>query len=465
MRFSRLLVRAFILVVAGSSFVSAGSAATSLPVGPITFGANSDYDANFKESPQFSGISRNINGYLEASGAPTATAAFDMSATGGMNGQGGTGGSDANNDLSDCTMSADVASSVAGGIGAGFLFRLNSAEGGGYLATVHTLGTTSVAFDISEGASLTSAGNHIFSVTVPLNGLVTAANAFYNFKVSLSGGFFFFEFGSGAATATFTDPTVTATTGQAGILLDVFSPSAATRLDNFEILPAIATIDFESLAQTGVEFRHVGYIYIEKGFVFTDSRGVNGLGSFQSGSPYYAGSTMLFNNSESDTSMSRQDGGRFDFIGIDLAKLQYSESGPITFSGYRGSDLVVSEIFNFDGNAGVQRFIPHADFSRLTEVRWPQQHPLHQFDNVMVRPRGGAGPGPQVRIVNGESVWRLDFSGLVPGKTYTVQKSVDLAAWEDRYSFTTYSPTSNFADPIDPNAGNVSGFYRLRTEE
>ena len=296
---------------------------------------------------------------------------------------------------------------------------------------------------------------------MPLTGLTVAADTFYNFKVSLSGGVFLFNFGSGAATATFTDTSVSATTGQVGIILDTVSPAAATRLDNFEILPGVVTIDFESLAQSGTGFRQDNYIYTEKGFVFTDSRGLNGLGNFQTGSPYYRGSTMLFNNSASDTSLSRQDGGQFDFVGIDLAKLQDPpQSGPITFSGYRGSDLVVSETFNFDGNAGVQRFIPHADFTKLTEVRWPQQSPLHQFDNVQVRQRGGAGPGPQMRITNNQSTWRLDFSYLVPGTTYTVRNSDTLGGWQSGYSFTTYSPTSIYGAPMF--SGVSKQFYQLQ---
>jgi hypothetical protein len=172
---------------------------------------------------------------------------------------------------------------------------------------------------------------------------------------------------------------------------------------------------------------------------------------------------MLFNNSSSDTSLSRQDGGLFDFLGIDLAKLQNPESGPITFSGYRGSDLVVSETFNFNGNNGVQRFIPHNDFTKLAEVRWPQQSPLHQFDNVQVRPRFGPGNGPQVRVSTNGSGARLDFSGLMPGRTYTVQRSDALSRWDDHYSFVTYSPTAVYIDPVPP--GQQKWFYKLEWVE
>ncbi len=245
-RLLTLMLKQSSLLAAGLLLVS-NCSATTLPVGPITFSSNADYDANFKES-SFNGILRSTSGYLEVSGVPTATAAFDTSATGGVNGSGGTGGSDANNDLTDFTISADVASSVAGGIGAGFLLRLNNSEAGGYLAAVHTQGTTSVTFDIGEGASLTSAGANIFSRTISLSGLTVAANTFYHYKVTISGGAFSFDFGSGAATATFTDSTLTATVGQAGILMDTLSPSSATRMDNFSIVPEPQTNTFVFVA-------------------------------------------------------------------------------------------------------------------------------------------------------------------------------------------------------------------------
>ena len=453
------LARVLISAV-GACLLSTNARATSIPVGPISFSSNADYDSNFKEAPSYNGIVRNASGYLQLLGSPDGLAIFDTSATGGINGQGGSGGADANSDLTDMTISADVASSVAGGIGAGFFFRLNSAEAGGYLASVHTFGTGSVVFDVYEGASLANPGVRVFSVMVPLTGLTIAADTFYNFKVSLSGGFFLLNFASGAATATFTDTTVSTTVGQVGIVLDTISPTAATRLTNFEILPAVVTIDFETLAQVGIGFRSDSYIYDEKGFVFTDSRGINGLANYQAGNPYYLGSTMLFNNTEGDTSLSRQDGGTFDFVGIDLGKLKNPESGPITFSGYRGSDLVVTETFNFDGNVGVQRFVPHNDFSCLTEIRWPQQFPHHQFDNVLVRPRSGPGPGPQARMSNNVSSWQIDFSYLIPGTSYVVQNSSNLSDWQDGYSFTTYSPTSTYGAPAFP--GVAKSFYRLR---
>ena len=112
--------------------------------------------------PPGDGISRSSNGYLELPAVQIGLAVYDTSATGGANGSGGTGGLDANNDLSNFTISADVASSVAGGIGAGFLLRLNSSEANGYAVGVHATGTNSVKFDIGEGVSRQNTGDKHF---------------------------------------------------------------------------------------------------------------------------------------------------------------------------------------------------------------------------------------------------------------------------------------------------------------
>ncbi|HEY0369160.1 MAG TPA: hypothetical protein VGC85_06160 [Chthoniobacterales bacterium] len=230
-------------------------------------------------------------------------------------------------------------------------------------------------------------------------------------------------------------------------------------IDYIAVVSPPTTIDFQSLQQSGSGFSNVGCVYAEKGFVFTDSRCINGLGSFQTSSPSYAGSTMLFNNTSSDTSLSREDGGEFDFVGIDLAKLQYPQSGPITFSGYRGSDVVVTETFDFNGSAGVQHFAPKSAFSKLTELRWPQQYPQHQFDNVQVRQNGAAGSGPQIRIGAHDSSSRLDLSRLRPGSGYVLQESADLAAWQDAYDFTAWSPTATIGRAIMPDQKRA--FYRV----
>jgi len=215
-----------------------GHAATVLPVGPLTFSTNADYDSNFKESASNTGNTRNIGGFVQLQGFQFGPAVYDTSATGGLNGSGGTGGSDANNDLSNFTISADVATTEVGSFGAGFLLRLNASESNGYFASFSAVGAQTVQFRLGETAGLVAGeGSSIYSQNVNLTGLTLAVNQFYPFKVTAVGGTFGFDFGSGAATASFTDTTVSATTGQVGFSLTTAGPSAATRLDNFAIVP------------------------------------------------------------------------------------------------------------------------------------------------------------------------------------------------------------------------------------
>jgi len=214
------------------------NAATVLPLAPFTFSNNASYDANFKEPSSNNGVIRNAAGYLQLQGTQFGIAIFDTSATGGVAGLGGTSGHDDNNDLSNFTISASLASSESGGIGGGFLLRLDSGEENGYFASVLTLGTDAVKFDLAAGAGAVSGpGFNIFSITLPLNNLTIATNTFYPFKVEVNDGTFSFDFGSGAATASFTDPFPSATVGQVGFVLTTISPTAATRLDNFTITP------------------------------------------------------------------------------------------------------------------------------------------------------------------------------------------------------------------------------------
>ena len=246
------MLKSLLLAFTLPAYLSA-SGATTLPIGPITFSTNASYDANFKESVFDVGNTRNAAGYIQLQGFQYGPAIFDTSATGGSNGFGGTGGSDANNDLANFTISGDLASSEVGQFGGGFLLRLNSAEGGGYFASVLSASETSVVFDLFEGAGLNEGfGTKIFSATVPMTGLAFAINTFYAFKVTALNSTFSFDFGAGAATASFTDSTPSATIGQVGFVITTASPSAATRLDNFAIVPEPGTATSLVLAGTAL---------------------------------------------------------------------------------------------------------------------------------------------------------------------------------------------------------------------
>lgn len=229
------------------------SSATTLPIGPITFGSNAEYDQNFKEPPsafpaplRVEAIRRQSNGSLALNGSFMSSAVFDTSTTGGTGGFGGTGGSDTNNDLGNFIIAADFATTSAN-FGGGFLLRLNSAEAGGYAVTFDTNSTSAMTFTVFENSesALPIFGDQIFMETVSLPGNILP-NSLYTFQVLVNGGTFEFNFANGAAKAIFTDPTVTATVGQAGIVLLNPGQTTAVGLDNFRLgalLPGDANND------------------------------------------------------------------------------------------------------------------------------------------------------------------------------------------------------------------------------
>src|SRR4051794_2474548 len=105
----------------------------------------------------------------------------------------------------------------------------------------------------------------------------------------------------------------------------------------------VATIlDFQALQHTGIGYTDNGNAYREKGFVITANGVFNTLDSWNTGASQYRGSPMLFNNADSnDTILARDDGGQFNFFGMDLAPLStIIDSGIIRFRGYRDTELV-----------------------------------------------------------------------------------------------------------------------------
>jgi hypothetical protein len=209
-------------------------AATTLPAGPYGFNSFAEFDSNFKRGA--GSTQRDSTGIVYIRSGTFGSAVFDtsaMSAPGGSGGSGGISGSDANNDLSNFTIQADISGSVAAMSLAGFYLRLDANEANGYLAAIKYLSPTQIAFSLSEGASVSADGATLFAQTLSLSGMTLAAGVFYPFRVSANAGRFDFDFANGAATASFTDGSVSRTIGQAGFLLR--NPDA--QLDNFSIVP------------------------------------------------------------------------------------------------------------------------------------------------------------------------------------------------------------------------------------
>lgn len=208
--------------------------ATTLPVGPYPFDSYAEFDSAFKRGA--GSVQRDSGGYIYIRSGDFGSAVFDTSAVG-SGGGGGLTGSDANNDLSDFTVLADISGSISSASLVGFYLRLDDTEANGYLASVQFSSADQVTFSLSEGASVSSDGTEIFSQSVSLVGLTLSSGSYYPLRVSANGGRFDFDFGDGAAAASFTDSTVSRSVGQVGFLLR----HPDVRLDNFTVVPEPTT--------------------------------------------------------------------------------------------------------------------------------------------------------------------------------------------------------------------------------
>lgn len=221
-------------------------------------------------------------------------------------------------------------------------------------------------------------------------------------------------------------------------------------------------LDFEELARPGYFASGWGRIYQNQGFILADASGPTGFASWNtgSGSNTYRGNTMLFEQSgDGEISLSRDGNGSFDFIQIDLAPLYFNQTTvPVTFRGYRGTQLVVSQMCQpIQGQ--VTTFYMTPEFSNLTEVRWTQIALYHQFDNIHVITEGGSGPNVQMAIINRVSYWGLDVSYAHPGTVYNLQKSTDLIFWQTLRQVQFFAPTGQTGDSIP----SMRAFYRLQS--
>ncbi|MBL1321258.1 MAG: hypothetical protein COA63_009395 [Methylophaga sp.] len=126
--------------------------------------------------------------------------------------------------------------------------------------------------------------------------------------------------------------------------------------------------------------------YIEDGFQldYLGSRPWDGFYSLGTLDSRYTGSTAMFNNTPGGTTqLSKVGGGIFDLFSIDLAKIDGTSFGNVTFTRDGGhsqtfvsSSLSITETFLFD-----------AGFLGARSVSWIQTSSFlgfHQFDNINI---------------------------------------------------------------------------------
>ena len=215
-------------------------------------------------------------------------------------------------------------------------------------------------------------------------------------------------------------------------------------------------LNFDVLEESGLYYRYVDVVYRESGFVVTSLGGYHGQGSFQTGSEFYTGSAGLFNNTIDDwTSLSKSNAGRFDLLGITLAR---GSIGPpsVTFFGYRGNSNVVTQTLSVT-TTGRQAFV-FIGFTNLSEVRWQQVSPGHQFDDVVLNSDERAPPPPlRMMPVSINSVFRYDLINLRVGAVFTIERSTNLIDWTAIATESSRTPWVIQGDFIWQRTGD---FYR-----
>lgn len=217
-------------------------------------------------------------------------------------------------------------------------------------------------------------------------------------------------------------------------------------------------LDFNHLPPGPTQvYTYIGYTYAERGFILSATDRNNPIAFFHTNEAPYTGSVALTDTTqEGIMSLSRTNGGFFDFFGIDLAGKQPWPTAPeVTFEGYRGRDVVIRTNFAHSGQTRLEGFVAHG-FTGLTEVRWQNTWPGHQFDNIVLETSSNAPPPCLLmRLVNSTAF--VDLFYLEVNATYILQRSRNLVDWEEVRTFQAPSPAVLQWDDFVSD----KGFYRF----
>jgi hypothetical protein len=153
----------------------------------------------------------------------------------------------------------------------------------------------------------------------------------------------------------------------------------------------LVVLDFQSLQQNDFTQHVIGSSYSEDGFTLQAMNSFSTLRSYGTQAWWsYPGSTTLHNGTNGGiTRLTKSDGGLFDLLSIDLARLSISAGDvPVTFIGTFLNGSTITQSFNVirDNPSAISlQTFDFAGFTNLTKVEWTQTSILnHQFDNVQL---------------------------------------------------------------------------------
>jgi len=114
--------------------------------------------------------------------------------------------------------------------------------------------------------------------------------------------------------------------------------------------------------------------------------GHNFFTSIHTGSYFYAGTVSFVTHYTDDYPiLTRQDGGVFDLISIDLDSL-YGAGSHVEFTGFFENGSTISQSFFLDSNRKNMETILFSEFTSVVAVSWDDLEfaSLHHYDNIMV---------------------------------------------------------------------------------
>ncbi len=153
--------------------------------------------------------------------------------------------------------------------------------------------------------------------------------------------------------------------------------------------PAQATtITFQSLEHIDAlvtQIGPVGTTYSEAGFTFT--QGPNETHAFTTYGTLenrYPGSTALLNNTIDGITTLTSSSGLFSISSIDLALLNGPGSANVVFIGVYSDLSTITTTLTVTSFQSLTTFTFPVGFAGLTSLRWSQDAPFHQFDDLVV---------------------------------------------------------------------------------
>jgi len=157
------------------------------------------------------------------------------------------------------------------------------------------------------------------------------------------------------------------------------------QFDNIGVVRAPVIMDFQALEHADANIDYTGASYYENGFLLWNESGNATLATFGTLESRYPGSTALFNNEANGTTgLTQADGSPFNIHSIDISNL--NNTGPVTvkFVGTRPDGFQVSKTVKTSGAPNKLETFQLPGFTNLVVVKWTQDSPYHQFDNIVI---------------------------------------------------------------------------------